>query len=418
MNKIASKIKLSKLQKILIFGSTGLILIGAVLLIILYFASKKPIIAFYRVPENVQNSVIEILNTEQTAKKEKKFDSLILDSTSPLSLQTKQIKKADLLISLNDYDVQNFISEYKKINNLPADLLDNMPSATISTIPVNENVCKYVPFLYDFYEIDINYPNFIESQISNINLWSDLINYSLVLKEKIKNPVLICGAEDETFINTFGMILETLYGYEELQKLEDSLYQAFKKDLSANSTNNEALSRTLDELTTGDTALNNTMLAIIKLIYSGVLPRNYTDYVEKDNTYFMESNECTAVFTSLSIHRKIKYSILKNYKSIYSPSAYPTQERKFQAPQMTVAVLNKNMIDYAKTLCETKQLDLCAKTGLAPVNKSCATPDIQSSDVRYWLAASSGPIMPLSASVPSENARKYLAKFLRENASF
>lgn len=418
MDKNSSKIKLSTLQKILIFGSAGMILLGAILILILSLSLRRPHIAFYNVSPKVQDTVLKMMNTEQKAKKEKNFEALILDSSIPLSAQEKILKKADFLIASNDYDVKSFISSYKKIKPLSKNLMDGFPSATVETIPVSQDSIKYTPILFDFYEIDINYPAFIEHDFQNLALWSDLINFALSTRDDIPSPFLITGADDAFVIDVFGMFLETLYGYEELQKLEEALYSAFKKDLAANSANNDILQRKLSELTSGDTALNNTMLSIIKMINADILPKNYRDYVAKDFEFFMDGNLCAAAFTKLSRHRELKYSTLKNYKSIYSPSVYPTQERKFQAPQIIAASLNKKMTDYVKLLCETNQSELCNTTGLAPVQKNCSVPDLQADDVRYWLAASSGPIMPLSASVPSEKARKFLAQYLRDNSSF
>lgn len=418
MDKKNSKIKLTLLQKVLIFGSAGIILLGAALILILSITTKRPHIAFYNVPVKVQDSITKMINAEQKNKKEKPFDVIVLDASIPLSLQTKTIKKADFLVATNDYDVKAFAESYKKIKPLSIDLIEGMPSATIATIPVNQNSLKYAPILYDFYEIDVNYPAFVENGIQNISLWPDLVNFALTTRSDLPSPFLISAAEDEYFINIFGMVLESLYGHAELQKLEDSLYQAFKKDLTSNSGSNEILAAKLKELTSGDTALNNTMLSFVKLVNSEILPKNYTSYVNKDFSFFMEGNLCAAAFTSLSTHRTINHSTLKNYRSIYSPGIYTAQERKFQAPQIIVSSLNKNMTDYVKFLCETNQFELSSSTGLAPVQKNCSVPDVQADDVRYWLAASAGPIMPLSASVPSEKAKKFLAQYLRDNSSY
>lgn len=418
MDKNSSKIKLSTLQKVLIFGSAGMILTGAILILILSISLRHPYVAFYNVPPKVSDTILTMLNSEQKINKEKKFEALILDNTIPLSMQEKILKKSDFLVATNDYDVKNFLSSFKKIKNLPKTLMDGFPSSTVETIPVIQDSIKYAPVLYDFYEIDVNYPAFVEHGFQNLALWNDLISFSSSARGDLPSPLLINGADDVFFIDVFGMILETLYGYEELQKLEDAIYAAFKKDLSLNSANNEILQRKLVELTSGDTALNNTMLSIIKMINAELLPKNYKDFVAKDFEFFMDGNLCAAAFTKLSRHRELKYSTLKNYKSIYSPSVYPTQERKFQAPQIIAASLNKNMSDYVKLLCETNQSELCTTTGLAPVQKNCSVPDVQADDVRYWLAASSGPVAPLSASVPSAKAQKFLAQYLRENSSF
>lgn len=412
------KVHLSRLQKIFIFGSAGIILIGAVLIIVLSIATKHPKLAFYNVPEKTQEIIAKQLNERQRVRQEKSFEIINLDKKLPLSLQEKALKKADLVIATNDYNTKAFFNTNKNIKALPAEYAEGMPSATIQTLETTNNTIKYVPVLYDFYELDVNYSLYTEKNIQNISLWSDLVNFAQVSKGSVPAPFLITGAEDEKIINTFGMIVEALYGYDELQKIEDQIYSAFKKDLYLNSANNEVLAKTVSELTSGDNAFNNTALTLIKMQNSELLHNNYKSFVNQDFKFFMEDHLCAAAFTSLSEHRTISHNALKEYKSIYTPGITANQDRKFLAPQIVAASCNKKFNDYTRYLCETKQTELCTATGLAPVQKSCSVPDVQADDVRYWLAASAGPIMPLSASVPSEKAKKILAQYIRDNSSY
>ena len=60
------------------------------------------------------------------------------------------------------------------------------------------------------------------------------------------------------------------------------------------------------------------------------------------------------------------------------------------------------------------QEDIARKTGLAPSLAVCRTPDIQSDDLRYWIAASSGSVAPLGeASFNNSKKKEIFAECLR-----
>ena len=66
--------------------------------------------------------------------------------------------------------------------------------------------------------------------------------------------------------------------------------------------------------------------------------------------------------------------------------------------------------DVLLNLVRTRQTELCTESGLAPVQKNCIVPDLQADDVRYWLAASNGPTLPLAAALPTTEAKEIFVK--------
>ena len=139
----------------------------------------------------------------------------------------------------------------------------------------------------------------------------------------------------------------------------------------------------------------------------------------EENLYYLDNQICGIFFTKLSDHRKIDRQVINNYKSIYFPSTQITDNRKFCAYQYTAIVQtkNKHIQTLAQNLSNSLQKELSTKTGLAPVQKNCQVPDHQSDDVRYWLAASNGPVNPLSCAIPSKKAQKQTADFIRNQLS-
>ncbi len=414
----SDKIHLTKLQKIFIAGTASALILITALILILYFATRKPVLAFYNVPEKTRESITKILNEEQGKAKRKYYEIHLLDDKIPLSHQSKEVKKAEILIANADFDSIEYINKSKSLEQIPQEYFAGMPEATIENLGLRSHNINYVPLLYDFYQIDVNYEAFKNSGVENIALWSDFLSYVTNAKQEELIGILIPGKESEPTVNAFGMLVEALFGYEELQNIEETLYKAFKKDLDKNPGNNTYLEKALEELSSGDTAFNKTLLTIIKLIHSEILPGDFQNFTYKDFKFLMNQNRISSAILKLSEHREFKRSLLKNYRSIYSPGMTVSQKRKFLAPQIIAATSSKKRLPLLQILCETRQQELSFESGLSPVQRSTPTMDVQASDVRYWLAASLGPILPLSACVPSENALNYLARYIRENSFY
>ena len=100
----SDKIHLTKLQKIFIAGTASALILITALILILYFATRKPVLAFYNVPEKTRESITKILNEEQGKAKRKYYEIHLLDDKIPLSHQSKEVKKAEILIANADFD--------------------------------------------------------------------------------------------------------------------------------------------------------------------------------------------------------------------------------------------------------------------------------------------------------------------------
>ena len=67
-------------------------------------------------------------------------------------------------------------------------------------------------------------------------------------------------------------------------------------------------------------------------------------------------------------------------------------------------------------LSEAFQAKLAFDTGLAPVNSQCHSPDIQSDDVRFFVAATNAPITPLNQAAFAD--KKEMEAFTQELKAF
>lgn len=415
--------KTFNLNKVLYMG------IGIILaFLLLFFAvlglmQSKDVVYFYDVAPNVQKTVIKIISeTENVKAKKIKFESL--DSTVPLSslVKTKKLHKASLIIVKNNLDSldlvnnpENFYEKFKTVN-FSTDILEGMPQALIdhtkamSKISKENNASiKYIPFLYDFYQVDVFYPTFLKSNVAHINTWDNLVTAASNAKDFCAAPILINFANNSEFINTLGSITEALSSPAEYESLLQNIYAAYKKG-------SNALETEIKNQLESDSALKKAVDSI-KVMHQNKSISNTTKVFSDDDVQFYKDNGLSLFsFTTLGQHRNISREVINNYKTIYYPGETTTTNRKFCSPEFGVICpkekkYTKNII---LNLVKNQQVVLCSETGLVPVQKNCSVPDIQSDDARYWLAASNGPVLPLEAALPSVNAKELFANIVRD----
>ena len=376
-------------------------------------AEGNTTIAFYRVPQNVQTAIINVLNADsENQNQEKTFEVLVLSEDLTLEAQKKKIKKCDAVIFINDIQTAEFFESpvTKPINLALANIADGYPSSILSSLKISgtggsgaadgaENSAqsvKILPFLYDFYELDVNYPLYQKSQMKSLNVWDDLAETAYRELPYTKAPVILPVADDREFLNFMGLIAEALSGsaaYENM--LENFNFEAALE-------NGKPLSLAVNE--------------IRGFLQHGLMPYDSIKFIPEDILFYMDHELSGIYFTKLSQHRKISNKVVNNYTSIYCPSKVFTADRKFAAEQYSISLIKDTAetTRLVKNLSDSLQTELATKTGLSPVQKNCAVPDHQADDVRFWLAASKGPVMPLANFFRTQEERHSAANKLRE----
>lgn len=376
-------------------------------------AADSNTIAFYRVPQNVQNAIINVLNADSENKNQnEKFETLVLSEELTLEAQKKKIKKCDAVIFINDIQTAEFFESpvTKPINLALANIADGYPSSILSSLKISgaggsgatdgaENSAqsvKILPFLYDFYELDVNYPLYQKSQMKSLNVWDDLAETAYRELPYTKAPVILPVADDREFLNFMGLIAEALSG----SKAYENMLENFNFEAALE--NGKPLSLAVNE--------------IRGFLQHGLMSYDSIKFIPEDILFYMDHELSGIYFTKLSQHRKISNKVVNNYTSIYCPSKVFTADRKFAAEQYSISLI-KNTAEttrLVKNLSDSLQTELATKTGLSPVQKNCAVPDHQADDVRFWLAASKGPVMPLANFFRTQEERHSAANKLRE----
>ncbi|MBQ5999774.1 MAG: hypothetical protein IJL70_09950 [Treponema sp.] len=403
------------LKKLVIYLSCVFIALIFISLLLLAIFSHKTVAAFYGIPEANQKKIQTILQSTSIKKnkKIKPYEFITLDSTVPLKKAIKATKKPDLLFIYGGLNADYAASlAVKSKTCFSKDILNGMSSSVIQTVQILNDKVPAVPLLIDHYEIDVHSAKFDSSSINDINTLSDVEEFARLSKSSTMSPIIFAAGDDIELINVFAALVEAVSG----RKALESGAEKIRKSISIGKTSQTAFYNLLLELTTPGGEWYETSELLKQWSKMNILPKNIFQMKSQDISAFLESNLSVVAFMTLSEHRKIKRDVISRYTSTFIPGTSVETERNLTAPIIYAIQLKKGK--QAKTsiklFADSLQGSLCAKTGLAPVQKNSTVPDIQSDDVRYWVAASGKPMPALSdAAFTNKPNRSAFAEALR-----
>lgn len=402
-------------KSIILLISGFLLILFAALILLVSISSKKPVAAFYGISERNQKQIVSVLQTTHTRKNKNSlpFEIVTLDSSISLERALKKSKKADLLFiegGLNK-DYAEKVSE-KKSGGISVSLLNGMTSSIKQLAEEKKQKIYSVPLLIDNYELDVNLEKFYSSNIKQLNVLSDLEKLAKVTKSSTPSPIVFAGADDERLINFFGALIEAVSGSETLNSARTKI----SNKIAEGKVSQNDFYDLLTGLTGSRGELNDTFKILKNWQNQGLLPKNITSITTKDISAFLQANLSTAAFMTLSDHREIERDIISNYSSVYYPSVQQNIPRNFSSPVIFAVPLSKDKVSQKAVykLSDELQTKLSAATGLAPVQANCPVPDVQADNVRYWVAASGTPVIPLAQSLfVSKQQQNSFAEALR-----
>ena len=445
---------MKKLSSFLIIGILFILLTISALIGFLAFKNYKPSVAFYNIDSSTQQIILSMLDDD--------YKTVVLNSDIPLSAQKSDFKNCSLIFTQADYDVIDFCNSSKKVNTVPADFLGGMPSTVVDfTNLINGNETsgksisgktasgaganssqpqiKLVPILFDFYQIDIDFAAYkdFSSKNSNrpLNYWDDFAEFLEFYAKIKKNPLAFYGKDEKNLLAITGMIAEALTADENAPTLYENfcsaLYQAYKTDIAnenyqntnknknptaQENSNFQNVRQIIEEACSPNGFLYPAITELSKMVKNQNLEKNTFQLDQNEMYFYLENGLSVSAFLKLSEHRKIDHKIINKFSSIYFPSKTDRVSRKFAAPCICVIPLkNKAKItNQIEQLCNNRQTELSTRTGLSPVQKNCSVADHQADDVRYWIAASDGPVLPVYAAIPSKQAQTFCANLILE----
>ena len=407
--------KRPSLKSVVIIISLAIVAIIVLAFVALAIASKKPVAAFYGISEANQKNIVSVLQTTYTRRNKKSlpYEIITLNSEASLKKALKESKKPDLLFIYGGMNADYATLQVaKKHGGFAKDILQGMTTSVRMAAPVSGGKITAVPLLIDHYEIDVNRAKFDSASISEINLLSDLEEFARLTQASTMAPMVFAAGDDVMLINAFAALTEAVSG----RGAVDSVAEKVRLSIASGKSSQTAFYNILLDVTANGGEWYESTQLFKKWIQMNLLPRNIFQMKLKDVRAFMESDLTAVSMLTLSEHRATPRNTVSKYSSSFIPGTTTDGNRNFTAPIIYAIPLKKGKIPAASValLANSLQTSLSNATGLAPVQANCGVPDIQSDDVRYWVAASGVPMVPFSeAAFTNKPNRTSFAEALR-----
>ena len=399
------KIRLS-FNKIILSVAALIVFLIALFLLIIGISSHKPTAAFYGISETTQKHIEKVLQAAAPKKKGRfaPFNVVSLDTNVPLEAALKK-QKADIVFvyrGKNSDFATNLAA--KKRAGFDADILKGMTSSIRKTAVVSNGNVVAVPILIDNYELDVHSEKFKASGVNTLETLEDLEKLAWITKSSTPSPIIFPGGDDDFLINIFGALVEAVSGKSAWVQGQEKIAGLIKSGKA----NYNSYLAALKELAADGNAYSETCRLLKTWSQKEILPKNIYQINVRDMKIFMQTEIVTAAFQNLSEHRTFERPVISKYTSVYVPAASESKERFFTSPVLLGISLSKDKV--ARTAIEKfaneLQSQLSFSTGLAPVQANCPVPDVQSDDVRYWVAASNEPLPALADSLFASKSQK------------
>jgi hypothetical protein len=351
---------------------------GLALALILLFP-RKPVIAFYRLPEPVVSAIMQEASLPENSGKQG-FSFITLDGELPLPEQKKALARADLLFTEDGRAAAELAPRA-----IPAgdDLLRLMPTAMRFSGRTGETAWG-LPLLLDHFELAWNMSMLSASGYTKPETISKLRTEAAGIRKPGVWPIVCAGADDGNLLMLTGALTEALSGADACLAVADSASRGTSfRDLLAT------------------TKLGETLDTLISWRKEGLLHPEWFRMTESDVAAFMDDGFACFVLMPLSAHRRVPQKVIERFDSTMFPSDRPANSRSFVAPAVVALRMDRKGADsraaafYRKLVEPGTQMSLANRTGLAPVSSTAETRDRQAYDVRLWVASSARPLPDL-----------------------
>jgi hypothetical protein len=390
---------------ITIIVAAFIVFIGAILLAIISPKLKSHTkIAFYGLSNVQKEALITQMNTIKNATgRSLTYTFNELDATVPLSKQVKG--KYDIVFTTlgeNAKEATQLVPEKKTAKIcMPENTLDGTTISVRQTSLRNaDNSISAVPILLDHYEIDIDRSLLKQTGIKTIAAWHDIETFAVAAKKSTNAQIVFAGSDSETYLGIISALTEAFSGkevYESgVEMIRKYVYERDEKAAPLTGADYDELVKTLSA--TPDAPFYAAVQMLSRWYRIGLLNSEVFHMTQKDVSAFMDANSASVVFMTLSQHRLISHETIERYSSVYYPSERAASLRFFCAPVIVAIPLTskKNVSTIINNLVSSDAQDAIGRdSGLAPVQANCRVADHQADDVRYWIAATNAPIVPL-----------------------
>lgn len=407
--KISFKSKKTKIIAV----AAGIAAFVLILTITLCSIKKKNTakIAFYGVPANQIETIKEKLNEKNLDNKKIPYSFTVLDPSKNLASQADGFDMIIAPMGAASDECASLMSSKKNSKIfLEPSVMRNVTMSVVNKAvrsPDGRKISQ-MPFYFDGYEALLNLKSAEKTQTKKIDSWRDFESFAEKAKESCPSPILFAGGDSDVLLGTVSCLAESFAGRDKFEDFSKML-AGFKGDY------NELLN---EEYSDSTHALYEALHRLVSWKQNKLMINETMRLKEEDILSFMTYQNTAIVIMTLSDHRKIPIDIIQMFKTIpdfsketqlYFPGNLDVSKRSVISSAYCFIPLSdsKYVEPTAQHLMDNAvQEDIARKTGLAPSLAGCRTPDIQSDDLRYWIAASSGSVAPLGDASFSSSAKK------------
>lgn len=353
-------------------------------------ADKTLTLGFYNTTDSIQKALTKLVQ-DYADKNEKNIAFYNFDSESSFYEQIKK-HKVDLIFAPDGYAVKNSVSAATEGAGFSDINLSGLFSTMVGSTKIKDKKYSAIPLIFDNFEINIEVSAFKMSDMKAIATWKHIEEFSQIQKDKIDYPISFAGAEPVFLLDLIGALAEAMEGKEAYDKAAEILIQA------ANSGDFDAKEVVNKLFINPDAPIPYSMYYLQQYVRKGYITPAAQYLKHTDINFYIQQRVTNLFFTTLSLHRTYETKAIERFSSIYVPSKARPEQRHFTA-NITFAIPVSKKADNEALVQElistASQASLSQLTGLAPVLANCPTPDKQSDDARFWIAATSTPVAGL-----------------------
>ena len=383
---------MKKAQKYILIVGIAAVFLAAAGSILAVKKFRRPLVAFYRIPEQNIPFIKSIMENEAIFKE--------YDNNVSLFSQLREGRKPDILLTSSGQPLKTAESLAPKNTSVPAALFAGITtSIRTATSKAEGGDFKSLPLLSSHFEIDINVRKLRRTDVKFINTWDDIARFIRESKQKNQDLGLVFAGKDGSLIlDLVSAVAEALNGktaYDDAVKvIQETVAEYAEKEKTLD----------IDDIAARlaqnpDAPLYDAVQFLHRWIQERLIAIDSFNMDRPTVAAFMQSNLASAVIMSLADHRSIAHKTIEPFTSIFFPSERSADRRHFIAPVFYAVPYSKNvkgMKLIEKLISTPTQESLSHATGLAPVLARCRTPDKQADDARYWIAATNAPLPGLS----------------------
>lgn len=409
-------------KKTFIFAISSLLLIIFGIFIFLFYNSSSKVIkiAFYKIPNEQQLIIKNLLINSVKENKKNEFKFLELNNNLDI---IPQAKKTDILFTNMGYSANKAVDSISK-SKIDDTFFDSKIIAgtsisnaefSLSTYCSTKNKISQVPLFFDGMEMLISIQSLSETKTEAISSWSDIEKLAKNTKS-VASGIAFAGGDADTLLAVISVLIEAFDGKEKYNSLIEKI-----------KTYDGSMESLLETLLIQDETFHDAMQRLTNWTQKGIFNAELLDKTNEELIYIIEHYKTAIIFMPLSEHRKLSNNTAKflttlpihsNETAFYFPSIMALNTRAAMTPSVAMISMskNKNAKEAVTFLVGSDaQEKLAFKTGLAPFIANCKIPDIQSDDLRFWIAATSSPCIPMGLAAFDDDIKKQnFAKAIRD----